>query len=88
MEHGPAGRGRGVKPLLMQVKFDVAGVDLAEEGNEILQRTPKPTVIKLGPIPRAIFFQASTGKRPVSNDDERRPTTLDMQRGHDPSIDW
>jgi hypothetical protein len=45
----------------MQVKFDVAGVDPAEEGNEILQRTPKPTVIKLGPIPRAIFFSNIDG---------------------------
>ena len=39
---GAAGRGRGVKTLLMQVKFDVAGVDLAEEGDEILQGTSKP----------------------------------------------
>jgi hypothetical protein len=42
LKHGLAGRGRGVKPLLMQVKFDVTGVDLAQERDEILQRTPKP----------------------------------------------
>jgi hypothetical protein len=42
LEHGAARRRRGVKPLLVQVKLDVAGVDLAQEGHEILQRAAEP----------------------------------------------
>src|SRR5262245_57212240 len=37
LEHCPAGRGVGVEALLMQVQVDALGVQLAEEGDEVLQ---------------------------------------------------
>ena len=41
LEHGLAGRGRGVEALLMQEQIDLERVKLGQETNEVLQAAPE-----------------------------------------------